>query len=104
MDSHISVSTACFITATELKILTDGRAEKTWDEKIPIVTGVMLDIASYKGVEVLGGEVITVADIEGAAKQQGVTIQRGDVVLLHTGLSLVGRTRKSSFARSPVPA
>lgn len=76
-------------------------------EKIPpIVTrGVMLDIASYKGVEVLqGGEVITVADIEGAAKQQGVTIQRGDVVLLHTGwLSLVGKDKEKFIRSEPGP-
>jgi kynurenine formamidase len=57
-------------------------------EKVPplVTRGVLLDLASYKGVRTLqGGQVITVADLEGACRQQGVQIERGDVVLLHTG-------------------
>ncbi len=72
----------------------------------PIVTrGVMLDIAAYKGVDRLqGGEVITVADIEGAAKQQGANIQQGDVVLLHTGwLGLVNQDRERFIREEPGP-
>ncbi len=57
-------------------------------EKVPplVTRGVLLDMASYKGVRALqGGQVITVTDIEGPCRQQGVQIERGDVVLLHTG-------------------
>jgi kynurenine formamidase len=58
----------------------------------PLVTrGVVLDIAAIKGKEVMGaGEVISKDDIVAAMAAQSVDIQRGDVVLLHTGwLSLI---------------
>lgn len=57
-------------------------------EKMPplVTRGVLLNIARFKGVQALqGGQLITVADIESACRQQGVRIERGDVVLLHTG-------------------
>jgi len=80
-------------------------------EKIPpIVTrGVLLDMAGYKGVAMMKeGDVITVADIEGAAKKQGVTFGKGDVVVFHTGwLSLLGKDNKRYAAGEPgigVPA
>ncbi len=48
--------------------------------------GVLVDVAGYKGVERLEvGYVITVADIEGALKKQGVEITEGDVALFRTG-------------------
>jgi kynurenine formamidase len=48
--------------------------------------GVLLDVAGFRGVgRLLPGEVITVADLEGAMKKEGVTIGEGDVVLLRTG-------------------
>jgi kynurenine formamidase len=53
----------------------------------PVVTrGVLLDIASLRGVQRLpGGTRINRDDIEAAMKRQGVRITKGDVVLLHTG-------------------
>ncbi len=53
----------------------------------PIVTrGVLVDVAAYKGVERLArGYVISVADVEGALRKQGVQIKAGDAVLFHTG-------------------
>jgi kynurenine formamidase len=53
----------------------------------PIVTrGVVLDIAGLKGVSMLEeGVAIGRADIQAAAKRQGVKIEVADVVLLHTG-------------------
>ena len=53
----------------------------------PIVTrGVLVDVAAYKGVEMLeGGYEITRGDLVGALTQQGVSISTGDIVLIHTG-------------------
>ena len=53
----------------------------------PIVTrGLLLDIAGLKGVDMMEpGEVITPGDIEAAQERQGVTLERGDAVLLRTG-------------------
>lgn len=56
--------------------------------KMPPITtrGVLLDIAAYKNKTYMeAGEVITVTDIKGAAKAQGVSIGKGDIVLFNTG-------------------
>jgi kynurenine formamidase len=48
--------------------------------------GVLLDVAAYKGVERLDPRyIITVEDIEGTLRQQGIEIREGDVVLFRTG-------------------
>jgi kynurenine formamidase len=48
--------------------------------------GVMIDVAGFKGVEMLGDNYeITVADLEGALKKQNLTLQPGDAVLINTG-------------------
>jgi len=51
-----------------------------------ITRGVLIDVAGYKGVEILGDSYeITVADLEGALKKQNLTLQPGDAVIIHTG-------------------
>ena len=51
-----------------------------------IARGVLIDVAAYKGVEILGDNYeITAADIEGALQRQNMTVQPGDAVLIHTG-------------------
>jgi kynurenine formamidase len=48
--------------------------------------GVLIDVAAYKGVEMLGDTYeITVNDLEGALRMQNTTLQAGDAVLIHTG-------------------
>ena len=48
--------------------------------------GVMLDVAAFKGVDMLGDTYeITVADLEGTMDRQNVKIQPGDAILIHTG-------------------
>jgi kynurenine formamidase len=48
--------------------------------------GVMLDLPRFRGVRHLGlGEVVTVDDMEGCARAQGVEIRPGDALLLRTG-------------------
>src|SRR5262245_19866563 len=48
--------------------------------------GVLLDVAKYKGVAMLGDTYeITVADLEGTMKRQDSTINAGDAVIVHTG-------------------
>ncbi len=69
-----------FITYTGLK-------EFALHTMPPITTrGVLLDIAAYKNKKHLAAsEVITVADVKGAAAAQGVSIGEGDIVLFNTG-------------------
>jgi kynurenine formamidase len=48
--------------------------------------GVLIDVAAYKGVEMLGDTYeISVADLEGALRRQSLTLQPGDAVIIHTG-------------------
>ncbi len=67
-------------------------------EKIPpmVTRGVLLDMAAYFGVDVVKeGTAFNKAEIEGAAKKQGIEIREGDVVLFHTGwLSLIDKDPK----------
>jgi kynurenine formamidase len=51
-----------------------------------ITRGVMIDVAGFKGVEMLGDSYeVTVEDLEGALKKQNVALQPGDAVIIHTG-------------------
>jgi kynurenine formamidase len=51
-----------------------------------VTRGVLLDIARYRGVEALEpGEPIYPEDLDGAAKQVGVEVRSGDIVLVNTG-------------------
>jgi kynurenine formamidase len=48
--------------------------------------GVLIDVAGFKGVEMLGDSYeITVEDLEGALKKQNLALQPGDAVVIHTG-------------------
>src|SRR5882672_162378 len=51
-----------------------------------VTRGVMIDVAGYKGVDMLGDTYeITVADLEGALRRENLTLQSGDAVIIHTG-------------------
>mgnify|MGYP006206290383 CR=1 FL=1 len=57
-------------------------------EKFPpiIARGVLIDVARFKGVDVLPESYgITVADLQGALRQQNVALEDGDVVMVRTG-------------------
>ncbi|GAA4885913.1 cyclase family protein [Pseudonocardia benzenivorans] len=59
--------------------------------------GVLLDVARLKGVEWLErGYVITPADLDEAAVRQGVTVGRGDILLIRTGWRRVFTTTGDS--------
>ena len=48
--------------------------------------GVLIDVAGFKGVEMLGDTYeITVEDLEGALRKQNMTLQPGDAVIINTG-------------------
>jgi kynurenine formamidase len=51
-----------------------------------VTRGVLIDVAALKGVDMLPIDYeITVADLQAALKRQGVSVERGDAVLIHTG-------------------
>ncbi|MBU3747575.1 MAG: cyclase family protein [Burkholderiaceae bacterium] len=61
---------------------------KLGTDKVPpmVARGVLIDMAKHFKVESMApGQAITPADIDAAMKAQGVSVQQGDVVLIHTG-------------------
>lgn len=74
-------------------VSTDSIASRTGFGKLGIeqvgflmTRGVMIDVAAYKGVSMLNeGVEITASDLEGALAKQGMKLQPGDAVLVHTG-------------------
>ncbi|MSR13056.1 MAG: cyclase family protein [Gammaproteobacteria bacterium] len=67
----------------------------------PIVTrGVLLDFVGLKGKGMLpAGTALNSADIKAAASAQGVTINKGDVVILHTGWLAMATQDPAAFIK-----
>lgn len=60
--------------------------------------GVLIDIAAFKGVEMLAIDYeITVQDLQDALAKQGVSISQGDAVLIHTGWGLLWGKDNAKF-------
>jgi kynurenine formamidase len=80
------------------EMATMGGLKKLGVDKVPpmVARGVLLDMAAYLGVDVIKeGTAFNKAEIDGAAKKQGVEIRQGDVVIFHTGwLSLINTDPK----------
>ncbi len=82
----------------------DGLTQFGVHELPPIATrGVLLDVAAHRGVPMLpAGAAVNQEEIEAIAKKQGVTIGKGDVVLLHTGwLAMADSDPKAFLAGEP---
>jgi len=58
---------------------------ETYPKEKFVNRGVLLDVARYKGVDVLAAGEIAAADLEETAKAQGTEIRAGDSVLIRTG-------------------
>jgi kynurenine formamidase len=72
------------------EIVTRNGFTKLGMEKVGtlMTRGVLIDIAGLKGVDILPIDYeITVADLEQALLKQGLSLQRGDAVLIYTGWS-----------------
>ena len=79
--------------------------KKLGAEKIPplVARGVLLDMAAHFGTDIVKeGTAFNSAEIDAAAKKQGVEIRQGDVVLFHTGwISLIGKDDKRYNSGEP---
>lgn len=86
--NHFGLNGKIWNGFTPEEYLGDKGWKKTGAETIPpvIARGVMIDIVAYKGVKKLPNNYrINAADLKGALKKQGVSLQPGDVVLIRTG-------------------
>ncbi len=91
---------------TETEIAGGYGLQKLGVENIkPIfTTGILIDVAGYKGGMLDAGQVISLADVRGALSRQGMSdgdVKRGDAVLFNTGwgsLWMVDNARYNSGA------
>lgn len=88
MFSHQTIGNSLYNCIDSDEIGTRNGFTKLGVEKIGMLytRGVLLDIAALKGVDMLESTYeITPADIDAAAQREGITIEAGDAVLVHTG-------------------
>ena len=81
-------------------IVEDWGTNKLGIETVPpvITRGVLVDAARQRGVARLEpGDVISLADVQGALDAAGLTIGRGDVVIFHTGWGSLWESDKELF-------
>jgi kynurenine formamidase len=63
--------------------------------------GVLIDVAGYKGVDMLGDTYeITVEDLDGAIKKQNLTFQPGDAIIINTGWGKLWGKDNARYAKS----
>jgi len=68
---------------------------------IIVTRGVLIDVATFKGVAQLPATYeITVDDLKGALQRQGVQVRSGDMVLIHTGWGSLWMTDNAKFGGS----
>jgi len=88
MFPHQSIDNSHYNCFKTDEITTRNGFTKLGVEKIGSIytRGVLIDVAASKGVDMLPlSYEITVDDLQAALKKQGVTLQKGDAVLIHTG-------------------
>lgn len=69
-------------------------------EKVPplVLRAVLLDMPAYKGLDILPERyAITPDDLEGAAGEQGVKINKGDCILVRTGYGRFFETDRDTY-------
>ena len=66
-----------------------------------ITRGVLVDVAAYKGVDMLGDAYeITVDDLQSALKKQNLSLKAGDAVIIHTGWGKLYGKDNARFVKS----
>jgi kynurenine formamidase len=88
MFSHQTIGNQFYNCFDNDEIATRNGFTKLGIEKIGTLftRGVLIDVAALKGAQALpAGYEITAADLQGALQRQGVSLQAGDAVLIHTG-------------------
>jgi kynurenine formamidase len=65
-----------------------------------ITRGVLIDVAGFKGVEMLGDNYEITVVLEGALKKQNLTLQPGDAVIVHTFWGKLWGKENARYMRS----
>jgi kynurenine formamidase len=66
-----------------------------------ITRGVLIDVAAFKGVEMLSDNYeVTVEDLDGALKKQNMTLRPADAVIVHTGWGKIYGKENARYVKS----
>jgi kynurenine formamidase len=101
--SHQSIEDGLYNCIKINDVATRGGFSKLGVEKVGalITRGVLIDIAALKGVDMLPDTYeITVQDLQDALSKQGVTLQPGDAVVIHTGWGKLWGKENARFVKS----
>ncbi|MFZ5653321.1 MAG: cyclase family protein [Pseudomonadota bacterium] len=85
---HVTIAAELYNGLDREQAASDTGLNRLGIEQSPpfIAPGVLIDVASYKGVDFLeAGYAITPEDLQGALDKQGTEIPEGAIVLIHTG-------------------
>lgn len=86
--NHLQIGDRCYNGYRLADIVEEYGTNKLGIEQAPqvVTRGLLADVAALKGVKRLAaGSVVTVEDVESALSKSGVSVTRGDALLLHTG-------------------
>lgn len=86
--NHLQIGDRCYNGYRLADIVEEYGTNKLGIEQAPqvVTRGLLADVAALKSVKRLAaGAVVTVEDVESALGENGVSVTRGDALLLHTG-------------------
>jgi kynurenine formamidase len=102
---HIGIDNVYYNRNRAQDFVTVEGVKKLGIEKVPpmVTRGVVLDMTALYGGPIIPEKTeFTVADIEKVLKMEGITIQKGDVVLFNTGwLELIGKDNDKFLGVEP---
>lgn len=100
---HIGIGTRTYNGTPYSDIATSEGLSRLGIEGVPpfVTRGVLLDVAATKNREMLPDSyAITAADLEAASARQGVSVQPGDGLLVHTGWGGLWMKDNDRYAKS----
>ena len=103
---HVAIGDAMYGGASVGDIVYSSGVAKLGAEEIPsfVSRGILLDIAKVAGVESLPlGHTVSADEVRAALLAAGVTLQRGDVVLIHTGWLAANFADPTKYAQPGYP-
>lgn len=86
--NHLQIGDRCYNGYALTEIVEEWGTNRLGIETVPqiITRGVLVNVAALHGVARLdAGYVISVQEVQTALNRQGITLQRGDALLFHTG-------------------
>ena len=98
--THQTIGGSLYNCVDQNEIMTRGGFTRLGVENVGtlMTRGVLIDVAALKGVEMLPDTYeITVDDVKQALNRQGVTLEAGDAVLIHTGWGVLWDTDAERF-------